>query len=82
MTHLELSREDAEALAAVIESTLSDLRYEISNTDSLDFRETLKAVLLGTRSFWEGVDVPGEALSCLMLTKLPFAFPSDSIFVA
>jgi DNA polymerase-3 subunit epsilon/ATP-dependent DNA helicase DinG len=47
-----------------------------------DFRETPKAVLLGTRSFWEGVDVPGEALSCLVLAKLPFAVPSDPIFVA
>jgi hypothetical protein len=42
MSHLELSREDAETLAAVVESTLSDLRYEISNTDSQDFREKLK----------------------------------------
>jgi hypothetical protein len=42
MVHLELSREDAEALAQVLESELSDLRYEISNTDSLDYREKLK----------------------------------------
>ena len=47
-----------------------------------DFRDTPKAVLLGTRSFWEGVDVPGEPLSCLVLAKLPFAVPSDPVFVA
>ena len=41
-----------------------------------------KRVLLGTRSFWEGVDVPGEALSCLAIAKLPFSVPSDPIFAA
>jgi len=47
-----------------------------------NFRRDERAVLLGTRSFWEGVDVPGEALSCLVLTKLPFAVPSDPVFAA
>jgi DNA polymerase-3 subunit epsilon/ATP-dependent DNA helicase DinG len=46
------------------------------------FRSTERAVLLGTRSFWEGVDVPGEALSVLMITKLPFDVPSDPIISA
>ena len=41
-----------------------------------------KRVLLGTRSFWEGVDVPGEALSCLAIAKLPFSVPSDPVFAA
>jgi DNA polymerase-3 subunit epsilon/ATP-dependent DNA helicase DinG len=41
-----------------------------------------RAVLLGTRSFWEGVDVPGEALSVLVITKLPFDVPSDPIIAA
>ncbi|MBS3763632.1 MAG: hypothetical protein KGZ25_10065, partial [Planctomycetes bacterium] len=36
------------------------------------FRRVTDSVLLGTQSFWEGVDVTGEALSCLVLTKLPF----------
>ena len=36
------------------------------------FRQVTGSVLLGTQSFWEGVDVSGEALSCLVLTKLPF----------
>jgi ATP-dependent DNA helicase DinG len=35
--------------------------------------------LLGTRAFWEGVDVPGEALSVLAIVKLPFSVPSDPI---
>jgi predicted DnaQ family exonuclease/DinG family helicase len=46
------------------------------------FRTTPRAVLLGTRSFWEGVDVPGEALSCLVVTKLPFSVPTDPVFAA
>jgi len=47
-----------------------------------NFRTTERAVLLGTRSFWEGVDVPGEALSCLAIAKLPFNVPTDPIFAA
>jgi len=46
------------------------------------FRTTERAVLLGTRSFWEGVDVPGEALSVLVIVKLPFDVPSDPIVAA
>jgi DNA polymerase-3 subunit epsilon/ATP-dependent DNA helicase DinG len=47
-----------------------------------NFRTTKRSVLLGTRSFWEGVDVPGEALSCLAIAKLPFNVPSDPVFAA
>ncbi len=46
------------------------------------FRESERAVLLGTRSFWEGVDIPGEALSCLVIAKLPFDVPNDPIVAA
>jgi ATP-dependent DNA helicase DinG len=41
-----------------------------------------RAVLLGTRSFWEGVDVPGPALQAVLIAKLPFDVPSDPIFAA
>jgi ATP-dependent DNA helicase DinG len=47
-----------------------------------NFRTTDQAVLLGTRSFWEGVDVPGEALSVLVIVRLPFSVPSDPIVAA
>jgi len=47
-----------------------------------NFRTAERAVLLGTRSFWEGVDVPGEALSCLAIAKLPFNVPTDPVFAA
>ncbi|MCK9247187.1 MAG: hypothetical protein M0P11_09595, partial [Anaerolineaceae bacterium] len=54
-----------------------------SATALLDtFKESPRAVLLGTRSFWEGVDVPGEALQVLVIAKLPFDVPSDPIVAA
>lgn len=45
-------------------------------------RDDPRTVLLGTASFWEGVDVIGEALSLLIMAKLPFAVPTDPIFAA
>jgi ATP-dependent DNA helicase DinG len=46
------------------------------------FRSTPNAVLFATSSFWQGVDVPGEQLSCVIIDKLPFAVPSDPIVAA
>ncbi len=46
------------------------------------FRETPHAVLFATSSFWQGVDVVGEALSCVIIDKLPFASPGDPITAA
>ena len=46
------------------------------------FRELGNAVLLGTASFWEGVDVRGEALSCVVIDRLPFAAPNDPVLQA
>ena len=46
------------------------------------FRAAGNAVLLGTSSFWEGVDVRGEALSCVIIDKLPFAAPDDPVLQA
>lgn len=46
------------------------------------FRETAGAVLLGTSSFWEGVDVPGDALSLVIIDRIPFASPGDPVFAA
>jgi ATP-dependent DNA helicase DinG len=47
-----------------------------------EFRATPNAVLFGTSSFWQGVDVQGEALSCVIIDKLPFAVPSDPVVSA
>lgn len=46
------------------------------------FKSNERAILLGTRSFWEGVDIPGEALSVLVIVKLPFAVPTDPLVAA
>jgi ATP-dependent DNA helicase DinG len=46
------------------------------------FRQLGNAVLLGTSSFWEGVDVRGEALSCVIIDKLPFGSPGDPVLQA
>lgn len=46
------------------------------------FREAGNAVLLGAQSFWEGVDVQGAALSCVVMDKLPFASPDDPLLKA
>jgi Rad3-related DNA helicase len=46
------------------------------------FKEFPRTVLLGTNSFWEGVDVVGDALSVLVIAKLPFAVPTDPIYAA
>ena len=47
-----------------------------------EFRATPNAVLFGTASFWQGVDVQGEALSCVIIDRLPFAVPSDPVVQA
>ena len=46
------------------------------------FRDTPNAVLFGTSSFWQGIDVQGEQLSCVIIDKLPFAVPTDPIMKA
>jgi ATP-dependent DNA helicase DinG len=46
------------------------------------FRETPNAVLFATSSFWQGVDVQGEQLSCVIIDRLPFAVPSDPVVAA
>jgi ATP-dependent DNA helicase DinG len=46
------------------------------------FKNTESAVLFATSSFWQGVDVPGEQLSCVIVDRLPFAVPSDPIVAA
>lgn len=47
-----------------------------------EFKSDTDSVLMGTRSFWAGVDVPGESLSCLIIDKIPFPTPNDPILDA
>lgn len=59
------------------------MQGESSRTGLLDrFRTTPNAVLFATASFWQGVDVRGEQLSCVIIDKLPFAVPSDPVVAA
>ena len=46
------------------------------------FRDTPNAILFGTSSFWQGVDVQGEQLSCVIIDRLPFAVPTDPVIKA
>ena len=73
-----------------VEPFLTDLGIDVykqggdlSRTDMLQaFREDTDSVLFGTSSFWEGVDVRGEALSNVVITKLPFEVPTHPIMEA
>jgi Rad3-related DNA helicase len=62
----------------VIAQNLDGSRRQVLET----FKTQERTVLLGTKSFWEGVDVQGEALSCLVIARLPFSVPSDPVFAA
>ncbi|MEK6775526.1 MAG: helicase C-terminal domain-containing protein [bacterium] len=71
---------------AVYELLQGKIEYPIlkQGDDSRDallsrFRKETESVLLATRSFWQGIDVQGEALSCVIIDKLPFASPSDPV---
>ena len=56
---------------------------ELSRTRLLEsFRRDSRVALFGTNAFWEGIDVVGEALSCVMVTRLPFAVPTDPVYAA
>ena len=79
-------RQTAQAIAprlALGNITVFDQSDGTSRQALLDgFVRAERAVLLGTRSFWEGVDIPGDDLSVLVIVRLPFAVPSDPIFAA
>ncbi len=71
------------------EEKLADYEFNILTQGDTSKRELLKSfvqvdnsVLLGTMSFWEGVDVPGDALRCVIIDKLPFESPFDPVIKA
>lgn len=70
-----LARHEISTLAQTSGSSRLQLLDEFKQEES-------RSVLLGTRSFWEGVDVPGNALQALLIARLPFDVPSDPIFAA
>jgi ATP-dependent DNA helicase DinG len=72
----------AERIAGRVDYPLL-MQGEAPKAQLLDsFRETPHAVLLATASFWQGVDVAGEQLSCVIIDKLPFASPGDPVVSA
>ena len=78
-------RTTADAIRAELDRAgITVLEHGASSRNRLlrEYRRLEKAVLLGTRSFWEGVDLPGDELRCLVIVRLPFAVPSDPIVAA
>jgi len=80
------SHRDVRAMASELRSRGIERRWPllVHGEDGRDvlltrFRESGRAILLGTASFWEGVDVPGDALHALMIAKLPFRVPSEPV---
>ncbi|HCB48319.1 MAG TPA: hypothetical protein DEP47_02035 [Chloroflexi bacterium] len=73
----------AKAGIAILAQTEGTSRQQLlQQFKSDDGHDDSQAVLLGTRSFWEGVDVPGTALQAVLIVKFPFDVPSDPIFSA
>ncbi|MCM8626307.1 ATP-dependent DNA helicase [Accumulibacter sp.] len=86
-TALRAMRRTHELLSARLQREGLDLplliQGESSKNDLLDrFRRLGNAILIGSQSFWEGVDVRGEALSLVVIDKLPFAPPDDPVLAA
>ncbi len=77
-TYRALQRKLEENDILLLAQGLDGSRRQVLET----FKSQERMVLFGTKSFWEGVDVVGEALSCLAMTRLPFNVPSDPIFSA
>lgn len=77
-TYRAISRPLGEAGIAVLGQGLDGSRAHLLES----FKGDDATVLLGTRSFWEGVDVVGPALSCLVIARLPFDVPTDPVFAA
>ena len=72
----------AEKLAQLIELPLFIQGTKAKDALLSDFVASGNGVLLATASFWEGVDVPGKALSCVIIDKLPFVAPTDPVYKA
>lgn len=77
-TYRALGRKLEEEDILVLAQGLDGSRRQVLDT----FKTQERMALFGTKSFWEGIDVVGEALSCLAIARLPFSVPSDPIFAA
>ena len=74
MVRPELEAEGILALAQGVDGSPKQLQEQL--------KQNHRTLILGTSSFWEGIDIRGEALSLLMITRLPFGVPSDPVFKA
>jgi ATP-dependent DNA helicase DinG len=83
-SHRDVRLVAAELRARGVERRWPLLMHGEDGRDALlrRFRESERAILVGTASFWEGVDVPGRALRALIITKLPFKVPSEPVTAA
>ena len=83
-TSYRLLDQTAQFLEKVMPRTIRILRQgEMARGKLLsEFRQDTHSVLVGTTSFWQGVDVPGESLSCVVIMKLPFAVPDEPMVQA
>ena len=83
-SHREVRQLATELRARGIERRWPLLVHGEESRDALlaRFRDSGKAILLGTASFWEGVDVPGDALRGLVIAKLPFRVPTEPVTAA
>jgi DNA polymerase-3 subunit epsilon/ATP-dependent DNA helicase DinG len=78
-------RATAEGIRAPLDRLgITVLQHGVSSRQRLlrQYRASERAILLGTRSFWEGVDLPGDELLCLAIVRLPFAVPNDPLVAA
>ncbi|HXF60424.1 MAG TPA: helicase C-terminal domain-containing protein [Caldilineaceae bacterium] len=78
-------RATAEAIRAPLDRLgITVLQHGAGSRQRLlrEYRQAEKAVLLGARSFWEGIDLPGDELRCLLIVRLPFAVPTDPLVAA
>ena len=80
----QLSADAAGLRSRLVFDRISDADARLGPRNALleEFRATPNCVLFATSSFWQGVDVPGDQLSCVIIDRLPFAVPSDPVVEA
>ncbi len=85
-TSYAMLRQTTDIVRNTLDGTVIDVLAQGENktreTLTEQFRDDISSVLMGTHSFWEGVDVVGESLSCVVLARLPFSVFTDPIIAA
>lgn len=81
-SHLRASADAIRAPLAAAGLTLIQQGEGSRRRNLSDFRANPRSLLLGTSSYWEGIDLPGDQLVCLLIARLPFAVPTDPLYAA